>query len=59
MDINVSNVLVKVKAPVPLSDDSSKLVNIPLQMDKVKKFLNPEEIEKDPPVVLQAEKYLW
>ena len=54
----MSNVLVKVKAPVPLSDDSSKLVNIPLQMDKVKKFLNPEEIEKDPPVVLQAGKYL-
>ena len=50
----MSNVLVKVKAPVPLSDDSSKLVNIPLQMDKVKKFLNLEETEEDPSVVFQA-----
>jgi hypothetical protein len=49
-NVDVMNVLSKVTIPVPLS----KLIKIPSQKEKVKKFLSIEEASEDSLVVLQA-----
>ena len=49
LNVNVVNVLAKIAVLVPLS----KLIKIPSQMDKVKKYLNLEAT-KDQPLILKS-----